>query len=437
MRHKAINGGTIGRARLGYLNVRREIDGHLINTIDVDPERGPLIRRGFELYATGDYTRNRLADTMEDLGLTARPSPRHPQRRPVTLKKWHRMLSDLYYAGYIVHDGERYPGRHEALVSHELFSTVQNVLAARSKGGTRDRVHHHYLRGLLACDRCRQRGRSSRLVFVEANGRGGQYQYFTCVARLDSGRCDLPYLPAWQVEDAVIDHFATIEPPLGWTAAIEREVTDLLDDEQRTVHELRAAATKKLTKLDAQEEHLLDLLADSSLPVDKIRARLRKLQLERATTHLPARTGPRRRDIAAAIFHRFYFNEHGGQTESDLQPEFEHLVGAFHAFPSALGVPDMQKGPDVAVEAPESSDSLTLSDLLFVEVPIGPLWCARGDLRAVAFGIVGPSYRRFSLQYQWFCFKSFWVRDERNGYVTTHVGTANPRNIVAKWLTWP
>lgn len=51
MRHKAENGGTIGRARLGYKNIRIEHEGRQVNTVGLDDERAPLIRT-WELYAT-------------------------------------------------------------------------------------------------------------------------------------------------------------------------------------------------------------------------------------------------------------------------------------------------------------------------------------------------------------------------------------------------
>jgi DNA invertase Pin-like site-specific DNA recombinase len=47
MGQKARNGGTIGRARLGYLNHIDRTDGREIRTIIVDPERAPLVRLGF------------------------------------------------------------------------------------------------------------------------------------------------------------------------------------------------------------------------------------------------------------------------------------------------------------------------------------------------------------------------------------------------------
>ncbi|GEB15573.1 hypothetical protein NSI01_38880 [Pimelobacter simplex] len=61
----------------------------------------------------------------------------------------------------IVYDGAEYPGRHEALISEELFQRVQAILFGERRAGTRRRVHHHYLKGLLWCARCDRR-RSSR-----------------------------------------------------------------------------------------------------------------------------------------------------------------------------------------------------------------------------------------------------------------------------------
>lgn len=52
--HQARQGGTIGWARLGYHNVKEDIDGRQVSTLAIDETRGPLIRKGFELYAPGE-----------------------------------------------------------------------------------------------------------------------------------------------------------------------------------------------------------------------------------------------------------------------------------------------------------------------------------------------------------------------------------------------
>ena len=280
LRHKAINGGTIGATKLGYLNVRVEYEGRMINTVQLDTDRAPLVRKAWELYASGDYTLERLEATMADMGLTARANCRWPERL-VSFKWYHRMLKDPYYLGYVVYKGELYPGRHDPLVSQELFDRVQDVMNVRSQPGQRDRVHQHYLKGALFCDRCERHERTSRLVYTKSRGRNGQYyNYFFCRGRQD-GLCDLPYLSVDQVEEAVGDYYATLQLPAGFTADVRKLLESTMAEEQSSVRAMHASLTRRLKDLDVKEERLLDLAADGELPQAKIKARLRRIQGER------------------------------------------------------------------------------------------------------------------------------------------------------------
>src|SRR5690625_289422 len=54
---KVTTGGTPMRAPIGYLNVRKRDDqGREYRTVEIDPERGHMIRWVFEQYATVDHT---------------------------------------------------------------------------------------------------------------------------------------------------------------------------------------------------------------------------------------------------------------------------------------------------------------------------------------------------------------------------------------------
>ncbi|MBF6370685.1 recombinase family protein, partial [Nocardia puris] len=105
MGQKARNGGTLGRARLGYLNIFDRFDGREIRTIGVDPERAPLVQLAFQLDATGDYTLDELSEELYDRGLRTRPTHRHPAQR-VSKNKLSTMLRDRYYLGYVIYKGE-------------------------------------------------------------------------------------------------------------------------------------------------------------------------------------------------------------------------------------------------------------------------------------------------------------------------------------------
>jgi site-specific DNA recombinase len=280
MRHKAENGGTLGKAKIGYRNVRIEHEGRQVNSIAVDEERAPFIRQMFKLYATGEYTIERLSDTMADLGLTTRATRRSP-KQPVASSQIHRMLSDSYYIGVVTFKGETFPGRHEPIVDQDTFDRVQEVLDARSARGQRDRVHFHYLKGLLFCDRCRLKGRTSRMIFVEARGQaGGKHQYFLCRGRQEKV-CDLPHLPIALVEESVARYYNTLQLDDSFATEAARLVNATVADQTSAVRELHKGYEKQLNELDVQEERLIDLATDGAMPTEKIKARLRKIHLER------------------------------------------------------------------------------------------------------------------------------------------------------------
>ncbi len=387
MRHKAERGGTNGRARVGYLNVRIEQDGHQINSIGLDPERAPLVKQAFELYATGDYSLQRLQETMADLGLTTRPTRSRPAGA-LSMSQVHRMLQDPYYVGLVPYKGETFPGRHEAIITSELFERVQKVVEDRSKPGIRDRVLYHYLKGLLFCSRCHQRGRESRLIYTEANGNGGVYEYFKCRARFN-GECDLPYLPAEDVEWKVADHYGTLRLDPAFLTTLRETIEEGLADAQEHTRELHASYTAQLAKLDKQEERLLDLAADGTMPQERIRTRLRDIHLKRAAANegltetdekleLGARhirrytdlledpaeiygraSDEARRDLNAGTFERIFVDESG--IAGDIKTA---IVADLHTASEALNGPERKRLPDVSAGESLSTEASLLADLL-------------------------------------------------------------------------
>jgi site-specific DNA recombinase len=172
---KAKRGGTPGRAPLGYRNTREQLpQGGEVRTITIDKESGPIITWAFETYATGLYSLNEMATLLEARGLRSRGDRIHSPQ-PLTLPRVHELLSSPYYAGIVTYRGKQYPGRHEPLISQELFDEVQAVLQAHCLAGERDRKHQNYLKGTIRCGTC-----GCRLVYSRNKGNGGHYEYFVC-----------------------------------------------------------------------------------------------------------------------------------------------------------------------------------------------------------------------------------------------------------------
>jgi site-specific DNA recombinase len=282
MGQKAKNGGTVTRTKIGYLNVREIVEGHEIRTVALDPERAPYVQLAFELAATGDYTMERLAKVLAERGLRMRPSAKRPVG-PISANYLSRMLRDRYYMGVVTYNGEEFPGRHEPLVSAELFAKAQAVLDERlPKKGSRQRRHHHYLKGHLWCGRCHDKGVESRLLLVKGKGRhGGEYWYFLCTARQDHD-CDAPLIRIEEAEDAVLRHYASLTLPDGFAARVREVLAATLADEERSTQLVHDHLTKRLTELNAKEDNLLDLVEAGSAVAAKVRDRLMAIVEERA-----------------------------------------------------------------------------------------------------------------------------------------------------------
>jgi site-specific DNA recombinase len=69
---KAAEGGTPFKAPLGYLHRRDYRDGIQVSWVEIDPERGPLVRWAFAQYATGEWTSKKLLVALQDHA-SARP----------------------------------------------------------------------------------------------------------------------------------------------------------------------------------------------------------------------------------------------------------------------------------------------------------------------------------------------------------------------------
>lgn len=215
-----------------------------------------------------------MQPVLTEAGLRMAATVRRPAR-PISVAQLGEVLRDRYYLGYIEYDGIEYPGRHEALIPQELFDQVQHVLDAHNGAGTRTRTHNHYLKGMLWCARCEH-----RFIVQRAKGNGGEYFYFYCRGRQE-GLCDVPYLNVAAVEQAVIDHYATVTFSDEFKAAVRAQLDAALVHDLGSTQGVRDRLEGRLEALDTKESNLLDLAADGDLPKAKIKEKLIAIHDER------------------------------------------------------------------------------------------------------------------------------------------------------------
>jgi len=273
-------GGTNGLAPIGYLNVREPLpQGGEVRTVASDPERAPIVQWAYEAYATGLYSLADIALLLEARGLRSRPTARR-RAQALTITRVHKLLSNPYYAGYVTHNGRVYQGRHEALITQDLFDKVQAVLASHRHSGERDRKHQHYLKGTIRCATC-----GSQLIYSQNKGNGGTYEYFICPKR-QRGECQQAYQPVDLVEQAIENHYATgalsQDERQQVRDAITKDLNDRIELAQREVDRCRGV----LAQLKERERKLLHMHYENRVSdelFDEEQAQLRQERKEAET----------------------------------------------------------------------------------------------------------------------------------------------------------
>jgi DNA invertase Pin-like site-specific DNA recombinase len=143
--------GFYGRLKQGLYPLRAPI-GYLDQgkgkPKTIDPIKGPIVRKAFELYGTGRYSLETLGEELHRLGL------RNHHGKEVTRNGLSTLLNNSFYFGLmpIQKTGENFVGIHEPLIKKSLFDRVQAVLTGRVNARTQR--HAFQFRRMLACAAC-------------------------------------------------------------------------------------------------------------------------------------------------------------------------------------------------------------------------------------------------------------------------------------------
>src|SRR5262245_7693229 len=210
MQEKAEQGIWPTIAPLGYRNVAGA-NGKKI--IEPDPESAPIISRLFEWYASGTLSLKEAAQKARAAGLVYRKSG-----APVPVSTVHATLRNRLYMGEFEWNGHVYLGKHQPLVTRELWERVQGVLNGRHANKHRRVKHDFAFSGRIACGQC---GCS-----IVGEIKKQRYVYYHCTGY--RGRCDEPYVR----EEIIERQFSQLLGRLNF----DDDVLDWVHDALRASH---------------------------------------------------------------------------------------------------------------------------------------------------------------------------------------------------------
>ena len=235
----------------------------------INEDEAKLVRRIFKLLLELESCR-KVAEKLNAEGiLTKRYTTKTGKEFGGTRwigRRVYDVVTDQKYLGKIVHKGIAYDGEHKAIVTKELFESVQQVLA-----GNKTYTHKHQkqrfalLRRMLRCQECR-----SLIQPVWTWNHNREYRYYTCSKRIKTGyaKCKLPSLPAGEIESMVVDQLRSVFQNPEVIARTFREVATLAKDgpsadelarldELRTRRKQVGQAIRSLLTLDDPESEFL------------------------------------------------------------------------------------------------------------------------------------------------------------------------------------
>ncbi len=276
LERKFLDGGTVGVARIGYLNVRERVNGRDVSAIAIDDERIAYIQMAFDLASTGDHTITTITDILESAGLRTRGSFKRPSK-PMTRSMVHRMLRDDYYIGVVTHNGVKGEGRHEAMIDRATFDQVQKVLDSHRISGDRSSKHHHYLKGTIFCV-C---GR--RLGYGRHRGKcGGQYEYFSCLSRVQrEEKCAAPYFPVTLTEREIVRSYKRETYKADEQDMVREALRSYVEGKTAIARRESARHIRRLHDLTGEQQKLVQLYYKGGVSEEVLKAEQERIESER------------------------------------------------------------------------------------------------------------------------------------------------------------
>jgi site-specific DNA recombinase len=166
---------TGGNVLPGYKSVDRQLV--------LDKDLAPLIEFMFKRYLEVQSP----VELARDVALKALDLPEDVQKRlgKIDRKRVMDLLTKTIYKGYILHEGELYKGRHEAIVDENLWDQVQELMPKAAPHSSLPRTQIDLnLSGIVRCREC------NKVMLANFSvKKHRRYTYYTCLNKKDGLLC--------------------------------------------------------------------------------------------------------------------------------------------------------------------------------------------------------------------------------------------------------
>ncbi len=240
---KVLQGWLPCGAPFGYVN-----SDDRDKPIQVHPERSRAVMRIFELYGRGNMTFETLAEQLWREGHVYRPGQPKFGRTRLSY-----ILSNRFYLGEISYRGQTHPGKHEPLVSRQLFQACQDVLKGRTRR-TNNR-NHPLAGGIFTCAYCGSMITGELIRRSLKSGGVREHLYYRCA----NNHPDHPTVrwKAGDLEQAIHEDLGSMKLDAELAGWFRRSLTAAFADTDAQRQHQRQALLKRRTELTNMQDRLL------------------------------------------------------------------------------------------------------------------------------------------------------------------------------------
>lgn len=252
MQQKFREGIYPGLAPLGYMNVERNER----KFIEPHPVDGPIIKRMFELYATGQYSQLELCEIMYEKGLRGRRSKSSKQHfSPQTLTG---IFGNPIYYGLMRWGGMEGFGKHEPLIDKSLFDQVQHVATCNNSFLIRKRKNSFLLRGFVYCPI------HNRRLLADRNDlkSGKVVSYYRCSNR---GGCKSSYWITQKLERKVANLFKQYEFSSEFIDLVQSHAKEYLQGLRKDKQARKQALLNQKHGIEQKRNNIEDLVVAGTI----------------------------------------------------------------------------------------------------------------------------------------------------------------------------
>lgn len=243
IRTKLEKGERPNCAPFGYLN------NTITHLIETNEEQALHVKEMFRIYSTGGYGIRELSKIMYEKGMRTKSGTR------LGKTKVHIILTSPFYYGMMVKDGKFYPGKHQPLITKEIFDTVQDIISGRYKSRPKKRFFTH--RGFMRCNLC-------GCLLTATLKKGHSYYYCTN----GKGNCEQhkEYMRSEHADEMVANVLGNIEFQEEDIEIMYQAAKEKIGLTKQYADSAIRTTTEKLVEAQQKQERLFDSYLNGSTP---------------------------------------------------------------------------------------------------------------------------------------------------------------------------